>query len=113
MSTSTNNLKRKIRKIEFGDVTSKKQKQSTLKWWQEGPIYRIYPKSFHDTSGNGIGDLKGLLIVSVIFEKSLSNSSFNCYLLKMTVSIKRCKRFTIDHDKKSKVQMSSGDISDF
>ena len=63
MSTSTNNLKRKIRKIEFGDVSSKKQKQSTLKWWQEGPIYHIYPKSFHDTSGNGIGDLKGLLIV--------------------------------------------------
>ena len=29
------------------------------------------------------------------------------------VSIKRCKRFTIDHDEKSKVQMSSGDISDF
>ena len=63
MSTSTNNLKIKIRKIEFGDVSSKKQKQSTLKWWQEGPIYHIYPKSFHDTSGNGIGDLKGLLIV--------------------------------------------------
>merc|ERR1711893_497081 len=60
MSTSTNNLKRKIRKIEFGDVSSKKQKQSTLKWWQEGPIYHIYPKSFHDTSGNGIGDLKGI-----------------------------------------------------
>lgn len=28
-------------------------------WWQKGPIYHIYPKSFCDSSKNGIGDLKG------------------------------------------------------
>ncbi|HNC09302.1 MAG TPA: alpha-amylase family glycosyl hydrolase [Anaerolineales bacterium] len=31
------------------------------KWWQKGVFYQIYPRSFQDTSGNGIGDLKGIL----------------------------------------------------
>jgi len=30
-------------------------------WWQSGVIYQIYPRSFKDTSGNGIGDLKGVI----------------------------------------------------
>ena len=30
-------------------------------WWQEGIVYHIYPRSFQDTSGNGVGDLKGIL----------------------------------------------------
>jgi alpha-glucosidase len=29
-------------------------------WWKGGVIYQIYPRSFFDTSGNGIGDLKGI-----------------------------------------------------
>ncbi len=30
------------------------------KWWKEGVVYQIYPRSFQDTSGNGIGDIKGM-----------------------------------------------------
>ncbi len=30
------------------------------KWWKEGVVYQIYPRSFQDTSGNGVGDLKGI-----------------------------------------------------
>lgn len=30
------------------------------KWWDGGTIYQIYPKSFCDSSGNGVGDLKGI-----------------------------------------------------
>lgn len=33
----------------------------TRKWWHEKVAYQIYPKSFYDTNGDGIGDLKGII----------------------------------------------------
>lgn len=29
-------------------------------WWKEAVVYQIYPRSFYDTNGDGIGDLNGI-----------------------------------------------------
>ena len=41
-----------------GDGKGSKQNR---KWWETGVIYQIYPRSFQDSSGNGTGDLAGII----------------------------------------------------
>lgn len=47
----------------FGVKASVNQlnRESDRTWWKEAVVYQIYPRSFKDTDGDGVGDLKGVI----------------------------------------------------
>ncbi len=43
-------------------------------WWHKATIYQIYPKSFMDSNGDGIGDLKGITSKLDYLQKTRNHS---------------------------------------
>lgn len=44
-----------------GPIEATSVLQDQAPWWQRGVIYQIYPRSFQDSNGDGIGDLEGII----------------------------------------------------
>ncbi|CAF4547585.1 unnamed protein product [Rotaria sp. Silwood2] len=61
MSTATENPST----ISKSELTMKSSFYPTTnirrKWWKESVVYQIYPRSFQDSNGDGIGDIRGIL----------------------------------------------------
>lgn len=43
------------------DLSFISREEISEKWWKEAVFYQIYPRSFYDTNGDGIGDLAGII----------------------------------------------------
>ncbi|KWW21268.1 glucohydrolase [Peribacillus simplex] len=44
-------------------------KENQQKWWHKNVIYQIYPRSFYDSNGDGIGDIEGIILKLDYLEK--------------------------------------------
>lgn len=47
--------------LGFPLLSNAQKSTDDKKWWKEAIVYQIYPRSFKDSDGDGVGDLKGII----------------------------------------------------
>ena len=47
--------------LNKNDIREREVRNMNRKWWHDKVAYQIYPKSFLDSNGDGIGDLRGII----------------------------------------------------
>lgn len=73
-------------------------------WWKECSVYQVWPASFQDSTGSGVGDLKGVISrvdylrdlgvdivwLSPIFESPQIDMVYHSHITQMVITTERC-----------------------